>query len=300
VAIPTETVYGLAANALDAAAVLQIFEAKQRPHFDPLICHVRSVGAISAWVAEFPAPLRALAEAFMPGPLTLLLPKSALISDLVTSGLDRVAVRVPAHPVAQAVLELLDFPVAAPSANPFGYVSPTTAQHVMDQLAGKLPYILDGGACLVGIESTIVGMEADQVTVYRLGGLSIESIEAVVGEVNVQVNHSSNPKAPGQLKSHYAPRKPLILCDLDQINVLVRPELRQALIGFDAYSDALPLASQHLLSPARDMGEAAQQLFHLLRVLDGMDIDQIIAVRLPNEGLGRAMNDRLKRAAAQD
>jgi L-threonylcarbamoyladenylate synthase len=299
VAIPTETVYGLAANALDEQAVLQIFEAKQRPHFDPLIIHVASLSAVNQWVTEFPEILKQLAEQFWPGPLTLLLPKQNIIPDLVTSGLDRVAVRVPAHPVAQEVLAQLAFPLAAPSANPFGYVSPTTAQHVYDQLHGKLPYILDGGACEVGLESTIVGLENGKVTVYRLGGLSIEAIETVVGTVQVQLNQSSNPAAPGQLKSHYAPRKPLILCDLEEINAYIDPSKKQSIIAFDAPVAGIPVELQWVLSPSANTSEAATALFRALRHWDGSDVDEIIAIRLPEADLGRAINDRLARAAAR-
>jgi L-threonylcarbamoyladenylate synthase len=300
VALPTETVYGLAANALDEAAVLAIFEAKQRPHFDPLICHVRSVSAIDEWVSDFPEVLRVLADAFMPGPLTLLLPKRQIIPDLVTSGLDRVAIRVPAHPVALEVLAQLSFPLAAPSANPFGYVSPTTAQHVFDQLGGKLPFILDGGSCAVGLESTIVGLENEQVTIYRLGGLSIESIEAVLGtSVSVQLNQSSNPHAPGQLKSHYAPRKPLILCPLDQIGPYIDPLKSQGVIVFDRYISGVSHEHQFVLSKDADLREAAQNLFRAIRLLDMGDFDEILATSVPDHDLGKAINDRLRRAASE-
>jgi L-threonylcarbamoyladenylate synthase len=181
VAIPTETVYGLAGNALDPEAVALIFETKNRPSFDPLILHTSSIGRVEDFVSSFPEKLKILAESFWPGPLTLLLPRKSVVPDLVTSGLDRVAVRVPKHPLTLALLESLDFPLAAPSANPFGYISPTRPEHVEAQLGEKIPYILDGEACDVGLESTIVGLEEDEIVIYRLGGLEISAIEKLVG-----------------------------------------------------------------------------------------------------------------------
>src|ERR1035437_8374682 len=188
VAIPTETVYGLAANALNKDAVFKIIEAKNRPHFDPLIIHTDSIEKVKLHVSDFPQWAQQLANAFWPGPLTLLLPKKNSIPDLVTSGLPQVAVRIPNHPLTLQLLKSLDFPLAAPSANPFGYVSPTNAEHVAAQLQGSVDYILDGGPCDVGIESTIVGFEDGKITIYRLGGLAIEDIEKLVGKVQVKIN----------------------------------------------------------------------------------------------------------------
>lgn len=298
VAIPTETVYGLAANALDPAAVVKIFEIKNRPAFDPLIVHVPGVEAVERYAEEMPAPLRALAERFWPGPLTLLLPKRDLIPDLVTSGLPRVALRAPAHPLAQALLQQLSFPLAAPSANPFGYISPTTARHVHDQLHGKIPYILDGGSCRIGLESTIAGIEDGRVTVYRVGGLAIESIEEVAGPVQIMLNQSSNPAAPGMLKSHYAPRKLLILGDIAE-NM---HHYSHKKVGILAFREKRPLpagAIELVLSETGDLAEAAQNLFGALRMLDQSEAEVILAETVPEEGLGRAINDRLRRAAAK-
>ena len=188
VAIPTETVYGLAGNALDEQAVLEIFRVKNRPAFDPLIVHTDSFERIADFVREIPEKALLLAQHLMPGALTLLLPKSDLIPDLVTSGLDRVAVRIPNHSLTRSLLSGLSFPLAAPSANPFGYISPTTAQHVEQQLGNQIPYILDGGPCEVGLESTIVGFENDEPIIYRKGGLAIETIERLVGTVRVQAH----------------------------------------------------------------------------------------------------------------
>ncbi len=294
VAIPTETVYGLAANALDDDAVLKIFEAKNRPHFDPLIVHVANKEQIPDYVSAIPEQAIKLMNAFMPGPITLLLKKKANIPDLVTSGLDTVAIRVPQHPLALALLNKLDFPLAAPSANPFGYISPTTAQHVYDQLHGKIPYILDGGSTNVGVESTIVGFEDEQVMVYRLGGLALDEIEKIVGPVLLNNMESSNPMAPGLLKSHYAPRKKLYF------NPVVKTEFENiAVIAFDKFVDDYPKEKQVLLSEKGDLHEAARNLFSVMRQLDKSDAEIIVAVKFPDHGLGLAINDRLKRASAE-
>ena len=211
VAIPSETVYGLGCNALNPQAVARIFEVKDRPHFNPLIVHVRSLENAGQYVTDIPEQAQLLASHFWPGPLTLLLPKKKSIPDLVTAGLDRVGIRCPDHSLTRQLLELVPFPLAAPSANPSGYVSPTTAQHVEDQLGRKIPYILDGGPCRVGIESTIIGWEEDQAVIYRLGGIATEQIEKVIGKVRTQFHASSQPSSPGQLQSHYAPLKPFYL-----------------------------------------------------------------------------------------
>ena len=296
VAIPTETVYGLAANALNSDAVLEIFKVKERPFFDPLIVHVHSVTAAAQWVEEIPEAAHLLFEAFSPGPLTILLPKKNIISDLVTSGLPQVAIRIPNHPLALALLEKTNLPLAAPSANPFGYISPTSSQHVFDQLQGKIQMILDGGTCEVGVESTIVGFEEGKTIVYRLGGLEVEAIEKVVGKVVIKTNNSSNPKSPGMLKSHYAPRKPLYLQPIEDDFFI---EINKK-IGVISFSKSFPQANiQQILSLKGDLHEAAKNLFSAMRFLDEQDIDIIIAEPLPNKGLGRAINDRLKRASSR-
>jgi L-threonylcarbamoyladenylate synthase len=297
VAIPTETVYGLAGNALNDDAVLEIFKAKARPFFDPLIIHVASVTAAEQWVTEMPEAARLLFKTFSPGPLTILLKKKSSISDLVTSGLPDVAVRIPNHPLTLALLEKINIPLAAPSANPFGYISPTSAQHVFDQLQGKIPEILDGGACQVGVESTIVGFENEKIVVYRLGGLAVEDLERVVGKVEVRTHSSSNPKAPGQLKSHYAPRKPMILGEDTDFFFLDKNKKMGVLSFFKTYSD---VAQNEVLSPEANLNEAAKNLFAALRRLDNSDIELIFAEILPNQGLGKAINDRLNRAAAKE
>lgn len=306
VAIPTETVYGLAANAFDEAAVLKVFEAKQRPAFDPLIVHVHSIEQLAGAVREVPPEAEALMKAFWPGPLTLVLPKHPRIPDLVTSGLDTVAVRMPAHPLTLELLRALPFPLAAPSANPFGYVSPTNAQHVADQLGERIPYILDGGPCAVGVESTILGLEPDLIphtshfkpptsswVLYRAGGVPVEAIENVIGTVRPQVKHVL-PVAPGMLESHYAPRKPVFIGDIRAL--LKQHPGRAAVISFSTKHEAWRC---EVLSPSRDLNEAARHLFATLRALDASEADMILAEVFPDEGLGRAINDRLRRAAAK-
>lgn len=297
VAIPTETVYGLAANALEAVAAAKIFEAKERPTFDPLIVHTHSLQEVHQFVTEIHPALLKLAQTFWPGPLTLLLPKKEIIPDLVTSGLDRVGVRVPNHPLTLELLKQLSFPLAAPSANPFGYISPTSAAHVEKQLGNRISYILDGGLCDVGLESTIVGEENDELIVYRLGGLSVDEIEALVGKVSVQLNQSSNPKAPGQLKSHYAPRKPVVIGNVAELQKTYANAKSGALVfGSDVKCNSGVVVKD--LSPSKNLQEAAVNLFSYLRELDEADVEVIIAELLPEKGLGLAVNDRLRRAAA--
>ena len=298
VGIPTETVYGLAGNALDSEAVALIFETKNRPSFDPLILHTSSLERVGDFVEEIPAPLAKLANQFWPGPLTLLLPRKAVVPDLVTSGLERVAVRVPNHPLTLELLENLEFPLAAPSANPFGYISPTQATHVNAQLGNQIPYILDGGDCAVGLESTIVGMEDDEIVIYRLGGLDIQEVENLVGPVNVKDHSSSNPAAPGQLESHYAPRKPFILGDLKKM--ISEKKLAGENFGVLSFSEHFSeVENQLVLSPEKNLHEAAKNLFAAMRSLDESSATVILAELMPEVGLGRAINDRLKRAAAK-
>ncbi|MFN3874377.1 MAG: L-threonylcarbamoyladenylate synthase [Flavobacteriales bacterium] len=293
VAIPTETVYGLAANAFDEAAVLKVFAAKERPSFDPLIVHVNDPSQVHRVARALPPGAGDLIEAFWPGPLTLVLPKREEVPDLVTSGLGTVGVRMPSHPVALALLRKVDFPLAAPSANPFGYVSPTTAQHVADQLSGRIPYILDGGPCTVGVESTILGWEQGRWSLYRPGGIAMEDIERVVGRLDAATKPVL-PVAPGMLASHYAPRKPLHLGDLDAL----LPRFAAARIGIISFRQARPGHRCEVLSARGDLDEAARRLFGALRRLDASDCSVILAERCPDHGLGRAINDRLRRAAA--
>jgi L-threonylcarbamoyladenylate synthase len=293
VAIPTETVYGLAANALDARACLRIFEAKRRPSFDPLIVHVRSRDALRELAASVPPQAEQLVRAFWPGPLTVVLPKRPCVPDIVTSGLDTVALRSPAHPLAAQLLAQLDFPLAAPSANVFGQVSPTTAQHVVEQLGDELEYVLDGGPCSVGVESTIVGWEEGRCVLYRPGGTPLEAIEALIGPV-AHAAPQSAPTAPGMLAAHYAPRTPLVF-EAPEPRLERERHRKLAVLSFRTSHAAF---ASEVLSPSGDLREAARNLFAALRTLDRSGAELIVAEPAPDEGLGRAINDRLRRAAA--
>lgn len=298
VGMPTETVYGLAGNALNPEAVLRIFKVKNRPAFDPLIVHTSSLDRVADFTSEFPPALRALAEVFWPGPLTLLLPKAESVPDLVTSGLTTVAVRVPRHPLTRQLLETLPYPLAAPSANPFGYISPTMATHVQDQLGDQVPYILDGGPATVGLESTILGLEEGKLVVYRLGGLTLDMVEEVAGtSLKVRPHSTSNPAAPGMLKSHYAPRIPVLLTDPGEL-LSTNKASEIGVLAFEEADDRIPAENQVILSTSGDLDEAARNLFGALRQLDQKPVSIIAAQPVPDKGLGKAINDRLRRAAA--
>ena len=299
VAIPTETVYGLAANALHEASVLSIFETKNRPQFDPLIVHVASKEDLEPFTRSVPPRGLDLIEAYWPGPLTILLERTTRIPDLVCSGLPRAAFRAPAHPVSHALLERLPFPLAAPSANPFGYISPTTAEHVRDQLGGKIPYILDGGPSEIGLESTIVGFEKGDLCVYRLGGLSLEALESTAGSAVQKIAKSSNPAAPGMLTTHYAPRKPLLLRDFAVIPVSARVGVLQFQKSSAFFAEDPRVVKRLILSEKGDLEQAAQRLFALLRELDQSEAEYIVAEKCPESFLGRAINDRLSRASVE-
>lgn len=302
VAIPTETVYGLAGNAYDPTAVTRIFAAKNRPSFNPLITHTYGLEQAEAYVKDVPEIARHLAAQFWPGPLTMLLLKQDKIPDIVTAGSDTVAVRIPNHPLTRELLKQLDFPLAAPSANPFGYISPTRAAHVEEQLGDKIDYILDGGHCQVGIESTIIGFKGENVLVYRLGGISVEQIEQLVGKERVslyaKVVEQGRPQASGMMKSHYAPGKKVIVGDISQLVSRYRSH-EIALITLKDYYPQISQDRQVALSVSGDLNEAAQHLFSALRALDKLPVKYILAETMPDYGLGKAINDRLMRASAE-
>ncbi|TAH36506.1 MAG: threonylcarbamoyl-AMP synthase [Alphaproteobacteria bacterium] len=290
VGIPTETVYGLAGNALDERAVARIFAAKTRPSFNPLIVHVVNLAAAKRY-AEFGPEAEKIASIFWPGPLTLVLPakKNSGIARLATANLPTIAIRVPAHPIAQQLLQYSGLPLAAPSANQSGHISPTKAQHVIESLDGKLPYVLNGGDCRVGLESTIVDLSESKPTILRLGGLDIEPIEAILGKVTVhQKTDGGAVKAPGMLLRHYAPKIPLRLgCD--------NPRPNEALLAFGM---DIPngFAKVLNLSAIGDPIEAAANLYSHLHDLDLGGFSSIAVMPIPETGLGLAINDRLRRA----
>jgi L-threonylcarbamoyladenylate synthase len=294
VGIPTETVYGLAANALDASAVARIFEAKKRPFFDPLIVHIGHQNQLSQFALEIPESAQRLADFFWPGPLTLVLKRSNLIPDIVTAGLDSVGLRCPDHPLTLALLRQLDFPLAAPSANPFGYISPTCAQHVMDQLGNAVGAVLDGGSCAVGVESTIVQcISNEEVILLRQGGVPLENLEDCLGrKLVVQTNSTSNPAAPGMLLSHYAPKARMVRGDIDAL-LRLHADKKTAYLSF---CDQFP-GPGICLSPKASLAEAAAHLFGAMRELDRLNFDLIVTEIFPEEALGRAINDRLSRAS---
>jgi L-threonylcarbamoyladenylate synthase len=299
VAIPTETVYGLAGNIFSKKAIQLIFETKKRPFFNPLIVHIPSVELLPTIVSYIPEKAQRLADAFWPGPLTLVLPKQSIIPDVITAGKDTVAVRIPNHPVALELLNELDFPLAAPSANPFGSISPTTAQHVSDYFENDIKMVLDGGPCQRGIESTIIGFNGDEPIIYRLGSTSIEAIEAVVGAIQIKNKKELAPDAPGMLERHYAPKTQTILVDNLSEAIESNKNKRIGVLAINKPSEVKAIAFQIILSEATDLQEAASKLYDALHQLDKQDLDIIIAERFPDFGLGKSINDRLLRATVK-
>lgn len=303
VAFPTETVYGLGANALDARAVANIYAVKHRPRFDPLIVHVADAVSAADYATGIDGRARRLMERFWPGPLTLVLPKRPVVPDIVTAGLDTVAVRQPAHPVALDLLRAARFPIAAPSANPFGYVSPTTAAHVRDMLGPALDEIIDGGPCSVGVESTVLALDGPRAVLLRPGGVTLEQLESVIGKIDTPSSSGDSarpdPRSPGTLPSHYAPRVPLVLLQPGQAVPRPAQGERVGLLTFAPRADAPGYAVTEHLSVNGDVIEAAANLFAALRRLDAQDLQRVIVEPVPETGLGRAIMDRLRRAAAR-
>ena len=299
VAIPTETVYGLAANIYNEEAVNSIYTIKNRPSNNPLIVHIKSERELYKYVEHIPVKANLLAKTFWPGPMTLVLKKAAHIPNYITSNKDTVAIRVPAHKTTLNLLENLLFPLAAPSANPSNNVSSTTAQHVLDYFGDKLPFVLDGGSCAKGLESTIIGFEKGEPIIYRLGALSVEHIERVVGKVQIRNNATQNPDAPGMFSKHYAPKTPLyIVKDLEKfLNETTFSNC--AYLGFDKPFIHAKIKQNYLLSENENFDEAASNLYKTLIEIDTQQFDLIVTQYLPEIDLGKSINDRLSRAAFQ-
>ena len=295
VAIPTETVYGLAGNIFSEKAIKSIFSTKKRPFFNPLIVHVSSVEVLKSLVTHIPEKARLLADAFWPGPMTLVLQKNNTIPDMITAGKDTVAVRIPNHPVTLELLKQLPFPLAAPSANPFGSISPTKTTHVEQYFRNDIQQILDGGSCSNGIESTIIGFKNEDPVIYRLGAIALEEIENIVGEISVKNKEEESPNAPGMLARHYAPLTQTFL--VDDISSVVKKYSGKK-IGVLVFKESLndPSLTEITLSKIGSMQEAASKLYDSLHELDGKNLEVIIAERLPDVGLGKSINDRLQRA----
>ena len=297
IAIPTETVYGLAGNAYNEKAIEKIFALKNRPLYNPLIVHIKSADFLTQVACEIPDIAKELATEFWPGPLTLVLKKQAIIPNIVTAGKDTVAIRVPNHPLTLNLLAQLDFPVAAPSANPFGSISPTSAQHVFHYFEDNLNIILDGGKCEKGIESTIIGFENNQPIVYRLGSLSIEQIENKIGNVLTNTRNDTAPKAPGMLSRHYAPSTDTFFTNEVEKVIQSHPNKKIGLLLFQNPLKNPPVAHQEILSNSGDLKEAAKNLYAAMHRLDKLNLDLIIAEEFPDTGIGKTLNDKLQRAS---
>ena len=297
IGFPTETVYGLAGNAFETDAIHKIFDVKKRPTFNPLIVHIKGIEDLVHVAQEIPPMAYELAAAFWPGPLTLILKKQPHIPDLVTANQDTVAVRVPNHPVALALLKQLDFPLVAPSANPFTSISPTSAQHVEAYFGNQISMVLEGGECAAGIESTIIGFDNNKVVVYRLGALALEEIEKVAPNVTLHNKKNKQPIAPGMLWKHYAPKTDFILTRNVQEELDWYSGRRIGLLLFNSFLPQLDRENQIVLSAESDLKVAASKLYDAMHQLDKMKLDVIIAERLPEYGLGVSINDRLERAS---
>ena len=300
VALPTETVYGLAADALNPVAVAKIFEAKERPTFDPLIVHLPDRDWLER-IAKIDNQSREVIEKliaqFWPGPLTFVLDRQSIVPEIVTAGLDTIAVRISEHPIFAEIVREFGSPLAAPSANRFGRVSPTTAQHVLDELGGRIPLIVDAGPTRHGIESTIIASRGDKMEILRRGPITAEQL-SVFGKIDI-VTSRENISAPGQLPSHYAPKTPVQLVN-DTQSFSPKPNQRCALLAWNAVKNGRRFIAIRRLSERGDLCEAAANLFRFLRELDVLDVDLIVAERAPDQGLGAAINDRLERASGRD
>ena len=296
ISIPTETVYGLAANGKDPLAISKIYIAKKRPLSNPLILHYKDATSAFSDITMISKDVELLAEKFWPGPLTMLLPKKNTICDAVTSGKPLVAVRVPNHQLCTALLHKLDYPLAAPSANLYGRISPTSPAHVHEQLNSRIPYILDGGICEKGLESTIIGFENDTAAIYRLGSISIEDIETCIGKkvrLKNKIDSNQEPLTSGLVKHHYAPNTAMFL----KVEKAKESNLFNCgYIGFDTLDPDFPIENQFLLSAQGNIEFAAKELYRSFHVMDAKKFKAIYIDFMPENGIGRAINDRINRA----
>ena len=294
VCVPTETVYGLAASMYSEKAIEKIYTIKGRPRSNPLIVHIGRIQDLQTLCSDLPAPLQRLAERFWPGPLTILVEKSDQVPLSITAGGTRVGIRMPNHPLTLELLKALPFPLVAPSANPYNAISPTTAKHVEDYFGSAIPLILDGGPCEQGLESTVVGIENEQVVIYRQGMITAEQIESLVGPIVVKNEAGEKQVAPGMTLKHYSPKTPTIVCEhLEQFK---EDSAGKAFLLFSKKHPELPQAHQYVLSEKEDLSEAAARLYQVLHELDERSYNQIVCERFPDIGIGRAINDRLLRA----
>ena len=296
IALPTETVYGLAANIYLDSALEKVFKLKKRPSHNPLIIHISNAGILEQIAKNIPAKARELANVFWPGPLTLVLEKQDQIPNRITAGKPTVAVRVPNHPIALQLLKSLNFPLAAPSANPFGSLSPTSAKHVALYFKEEINFILDGGPCFCGLESTIIGFENDKPILYRHGAISIEEIEKIIGPIKIKNQNSKNPSAPGMLTRHYAPKTQIQINDDISLALAQNPDKKIGVLSFKKNKKIKTEIHQEVLSISGDLNEASKNLYAALHRLDQMNLDLIISPFFPEKGLGKTINDRLKRA----
>lgn len=297
VAIPTETVYGLAGNALCLKAIDTIFEVKNRPKINPLIIHISNISELEKYARDIPVVAQKLINTFWPGPLTFLLRKNDIIPNVATANSKYGAFRVPNHPLTLELLQSIDFPLVAPSANPFGYISPTTTTHVFEQLGGKIPYILDGGNCDKGIESTIIGFDNEDVIIYRSGSIDAESISFIIEKpVKYYSIKEAKPIASGMMAYHYAPLTPMVLVDnLDEF--VLQDVVNIGVIRFRNKLESIPTDYQYILSETGNLAEAAKNLYSALHFMDKKNVELIIAEKVPHIGIGVAINDRLIKAS---
>jgi L-threonylcarbamoyladenylate synthase len=298
VAFPTETVYGLGADACNPLAVARVFEVKERPRMDPIIVHVADPESAPLY-GRFPEQAAALMCRFWPGPLTLVVPKTDVVPPIVTAGLDTVAIRMPAHPAALALIRAAGRAIAAPSANVFGHVSPTEAHHVAAQLSNRIELILDGGRCAVGVESTVLSLTESVPRILRTGGVPPEALREVLGALAWSTGTQDRPEAPGQLMRHYATRTPLEILEEGDLRAKPRPGERVGLLAWVPPKEAERYAAVEVLSPSGDLREAAANLFAALHRLDSLLLERLVAHPVPEQGLGIAIMDRLRRCSAR-